>query len=46
MLGQLKTVAGAPHGSVLSYLIDMARLEASDLIGAAGELDHNGDAAV
>jgi hypothetical protein len=35
MLEQLRMVSGAPEGSVLSYLMEMARLEADRQIAAA-----------
>ncbi|HEX2020155.1 MAG TPA: hypothetical protein VGO17_14565 [Aurantimonas sp.] len=37
MLEQLRAVSGAPEGSVLSYLMEMARLEADRQIAARGK---------
>jgi alpha/beta superfamily hydrolase len=35
MLKQLEVVAGAPHGSLLGYLLEMARLEAEHQLSLA-----------
>ena len=37
MLEQLRVVSGAPEGSVLGYLMEMARLEAERQLAARGK---------
>lgn len=37
MLEQLKVVSGAREGSILGYLMDMARLETEQQIGSSAE---------
>ncbi|UIJ73639.1 hypothetical protein [Aurantimonas sp. HBX-1] len=37
MLEQLRVVSGAPDGSILAYLMEMARLEADRQLSARGK---------